>query len=317
MAAGVTLAGLVLVIWLIRSVGLDEVLAGFRAVGPAGFAGILALSCLRYTARSLAWITLIVPPPGRGPVPLRSAVAATIGGDALGNLSFLSLLVSEPAKALYLTRHVPGDEALGALTAENFFYSVSVALVILAGTLTLLATFVLPDAWRIAAWVALALMGTVLALATWLLWKRPGLTTRVTLNPGRWYGRAFARLRTLETITYRGLRASTWRLLLVIGSELAFHALSILESWLILFLLTGDSQWLNAFLFDTLNRVINVVFRVVPLKVGVDEVSASGLADLIGLGSATGLTMALVRKARVLAWVAVGLALTGRRALRR
>jgi hypothetical protein len=316
-AAGVTLAGIVLVIWLVRSVGIDQVVDGFRAVGPAGFAGVLALSFLRFTARSIAWITLIVPPPGHTPVPLRSAIAATLGGDALGNLSFLSLLVSEPAKALYVTRHVPADEALGALTAENFFYSVSVAIVILAGTLTLLGTFVLPDAWRNAAWLALALMGGVLAVATWLAWKRPGVSTRLSFNEHRWYGRALGKVRVLEQIAYRGLRASPWRVLIVVTCELAFHVLSIIESWLILYLLTGSSQWLNAFLFDTLNRVINVVFRVVPLKVGVDEVSASGLADLIGLGSATGLTMALVRKARVLVWAAVGLALTGRRALRR
>jgi len=314
-AALIAVAGLALVVWQIRDVGLDTVWAGFRAVGPLGFAAILTLSFLRYLVRSLAWTTLIVPPPGRPSVPLRSVTAATIGGDALGNLSFLSLLVSEPAKALYLTRHVPAEEALGALTAENFFYSVSVAIVIVAGTVTLLATFVLPDAWRNAAWLALALMGAVLLIATLLAWKRPGLTTRVHLREDRWLGRALARLRALERITYRGLRTSTWRLVTVIGCEVAFHALSIFESWLTLYLLTGSSQWLNAFLFDTLNRIINVVFRLVPLRVGVDEVSASGLADLIGLGSATGLTMALVRKARVLTWVAVGLGVTGRRAL--
>lgn len=316
-AALVAAGGVALVIWQIQVVGLDAVTAGFRAVGPAGFAAILALSGLRYVVRSLAWTTLIVPPAGHHSVPLRSATAATIGGDALGNLSFLSLLISEPAKALYLTRHVPAEESLGALTAENFFYSVSVAIVIVAGTVTLLATFVLPDTWRHAAWLALALMGLVLLVATWLAWKRPGVTTRMTWAGEGRIARLLARLRALELIAYRGLRASPWRLLTVIGCEIAFHAISIVESWLTLYLLTGSSQWLNAFLFDTLNRIINVVFRLVPLRVGVDEVSASGLADLLGLGTATGLTMALVRKARVLAWVAVGLALTGRRALTR
>lgn len=317
LAVVIAVAGVALVVWQIQSVGLDAVVSGFKAVGPAGFAAVLGISFLRYLVRSLAWTTLIVPPPGHSDVPLRSATAATIGGDALGNLSFLSLLVSEPAKALYLTRYVPAEEALGALTAENFFYSVSVAMVILAGTLTLLATIVLPDAWRNAAWLALVLMGTVLLIATWLAWKRPGVASRLRVREGGWLGRALVRVHTLERIAYRGLRAGPWRLTVVIGAEVAFHALSILESWLTLYLLTGSSQWLNAFLFDTLNRIINVVFRLVPLRVGVDEVSASGLADLIGLGSATGLTMALVRKARVLAWVAVGLGLTGRRALAR
>jgi hypothetical protein len=160
-------------------------------------------------------------------------------------------------------------------------------------------------------------MGAVLAVATWLAWKRPGFTSRLPLRDNHWFGRVVGRLQVLERIAYRGLRTSTWRLLVVLGCEVAFHVLSVIESWVVLYLLTGSSQWLNAFLFDTINRVINVVFRLVPLRVGVDEASASGLAEVIGLGSATGLTMALVRKARVLVWVGVGLALTGRRALRR
>lgn len=314
---GVAVAGIALVIWQIQSVGLDAVVDGFNLVGPAGFAAVLALSFLRYTVRSIAWVTLITPPPGHPPVPIRSAIAATIGGDALGNLSFLSLLVSEPAKALYLTRHVPAEEALGALAAENFFYSVSVALVILAGTLTLLATFVLPEAWHTASWMALGLMALVLTGAVWLAWKRPELATRFGATDAHLFGRIIGRVGALERIAYRGLRTSPGRITIVIACQVIFHALSIIESWLTLYLLTGSSQWLNAFLFDTVNRVINVVFRVVPLKVGVDEYSASGLADLIGLTTATGLTMALVRRVRVLTWVAVGLVITGRRAVRR
>ena len=237
---GVAIAGIALVIWQVQSVGLDAVVGGFNLVGPAGFAAILALSFLRYTVRSIAWVTLIAPPPGHSAVPLRSAIAATIGGDALGNLSFLSLLVSEPAKALYLTRHVPAEESLGALAAENFFYSVSVALVILAGTLTLLTTFVLDGEWQAASWIALGLMGLVLAGAVWLAWKRPGLATRFGANDAHLLGRLIGRVGALERIAYRGLRASPGRVAIVISCQVLFHVLSIIESWLTLYLLTGS-----------------------------------------------------------------------------
>jgi hypothetical protein len=316
--AAAAIIGLALVAWQIRSVGLGEVVEGFRAVGPMGFAGVLVLSFLRYTVRSVAWVALMTPPEGRPAVPLRSAIGATIGGDALGNLSFLSLLVSEPAKALYVTSHIPADEALGALAAENFFYSISVALIITAGTLTLLATFVLPEAWHNMAMVSLLLMGVILTAAIWLAWKRPGVTRWLRAHDRSAVGRLVGRLQDLERITYRGLRASPWRLGLVVACQVLFHVLSLLESWWTLHLLTGPTATLlNAFLFDTLNRVINVAFRLVPLRVGVDEVSASELSGLIGLGGATGLTMALVRKLRVLTWVAVGLAYVSRRAVTR
>lgn len=313
-------AGIALLIWQVRLVGLDHIGDGFRAVGWQGFLAILLLSLFRFAARSLAWITLMP-----RPVPIRSATAATISGDALGNLSFLSLLVSEPAKAYYVTRHAPAAEAFAALTAENFFYSVSVAAVILGGTVTLLITFVLPDTFRSVVWISLAVMGAVLATAVWLAHKRPAVTAWMrrssgvlgawaAATPGRRITHFFDRLQGLETQTYSALSASPSRLAVVIACEVAFHVASVTEAWLTLTLLQGSATPLNAFLLDTVNRLINVVFRAVPMRVGVDEVTTSGFAELLGVGSATGLTLALVRKARMLFWAIAGLCLIGRRA---
>jgi hypothetical protein len=312
-------AGLALLVWQVRLVGLDHIGDGFRAVGWRGFLAILLLSLFRFTARSLAWTTLMTRPGSSGKriVPLTSATAATISGDALGNLSFLSLLVSEPAKALYVTRHAPAAEAFAALTAENFFYSVSVAAVILGGTLTLLFTFVLPDTFRFVVWLSLAVMGGVLAMAVWLAHQRPALTSRVRrVLPSARLTHWLDRLQALETQTYDALSASPSRLGVVLTCEVAFHLASVAEAWLTLTLLQGSATLLNAFLLDTVNRLINVVFRAVPMRVGVDEVTTSGFAEMLGLGSASGLTLALVRKARMLVWAGVGLALLGRRAIR-
>jgi len=315
--AAVAVLGLALVIWQIRQTGVAPIVDGFRAVGPWGFAAILLLSGTRFVLRSLAWISLVTPPEGHRHVPLTSAFAATLGGDALGNLSFLSLLVSEPTKALYVTTHVPADEALGALTAENVFYSASVALVITAGAALLLATFVLPEGWSSLVWVALVSMAVILVAAGFLVWQRPGVVSRLPWRPSGRVGRGLERLQDLERITYRCLRAAPMKVLIVAGCQVAFHICSIVESWLTLYLLTGESLWLNAFLFDTLNRIINVVFRVVPLRVGIDEFSASSLASILSLPPAIGLTIALVRKARLLFWVTIGLGVVWRRAFTR
>jgi hypothetical protein len=312
-------AGLALLVWQVRLVGLNLIADGFRAVGWQGFLAILLLSLFRFTARSLAWITLMTRPGSSGKriVPLSSATAATISGDALGNLSFLSLLVSEPAKAFYVTRHAPAGEAFAALTAENFFYSVSVAAVILGGTITLLATFVLPDAFRFMVWVALAVMGGVVAMAIWLAHKRPALTVWVRKVLRGRLTHLLDKLQNLETETYSALSTSRARLGTVLLCEVAFHAASVTEAWLTLTLLQGSASFFNAFLLDTVNRLINVVFRAVPMRVGVDEVTTSGFAEMLGLGSPSGLTLALVRKARMLFWAGVGLALLGRRAIGR
>jgi len=325
-------AGLALLIWQVRIVGLDHIGDGFQAVGWQGFAAILGLSLFRFMARSLAWTTLMTHPgsSGKRRVPLRSATAATISGDALGNLSFLSLLVSEPAKALYVSRQAPAAEAFAALTAENFFYSVSVAAVILGGTITLLATFVLPDTFRFVVWLSLAAMGGVLGVAVWLAHRRPAVTAWarhalpslgawLTPTPGGRITHALDRLQGLESQTYSALSASASRLSMVLACEVAFHLASVAEAWLTLTFLApaGSATLLNAFLLDTVNRLINVVFRAVPMRVGVDEFTTSSFSDMLGLGSPAGVTLALVRKARMLVWAVVGLALLSRRAIRR
>jgi hypothetical protein len=63
------------------------------------------------------------------------------------------------------------------------------------------------------------------------------------------------------------------------------------------------------------NRVVPTVFKVVPLRVGVDEAGTALFTSVLGLGTAAGVTLALVRKARVLVWVIVGLLLLVRRGL--
>ena len=84
--------------------------------------------------------------------------------------------------------------------------------------------------------------------------------------------------------------------------------LSLVEAWFTLWLLTGASLPLAALILDSVNRVVNVVFKMVPLRMGVDEVGAEAVA----LGDRrrdreSGLQLALMRKVRMIVWAGVGL----------
>ena len=66
---------------------------------------------------------------------------------------------------------------------------------------------------------------------------------------------------------------------------------------------------LEAVVLETVNRLITIAFKFVPMRIGVDE-AGSGLAtQVLALTTGVGVTMAIVRKARTLVWAAVGLAL--------
>lgn len=303
--AGLSIAGVALLIWQINLVGgLDTVGAGLSRVG-LGFLLILALAYVRFALRSYAWITLI---PGNAP--LGRATAATISGDALGNLTPLGLAASEPAKAVYLSRNVDATQAFAALTAENFFYSVSVAIYIVLGVVAMLMAFELPDAVRVSGIAALVLMCGVLVAAGWIAWQRPTVLSAVLerfSKAGSQLNALVGRIRDFEVRTYGSTGHAGARLGVLAITEVLFHIVSFFEAWLTLYLLTGASRPLEALILDSVNRVINVVGKMIPMRVGVDEVSAEIVASAIGLAPGVGTTAGLVRKVRMIVWAAVGL----------
>ena len=223
----VSTAGIGLLVWQIRRAGTDAVAGGLAQVGW-GFLALLAFSLARFALRSLAWTTLMGGRPS-----LAAAVGATLAGDAVGNLTPLSLLVSEPVKALYLRDLVPGSRSFAALTAENFFYSVSVAVFIILGTAAMLVAFAVPDELRWAGLVALAAMAAVLAAALWLAWQKPALASAVLERLPLPVGRAFLeRVRRFESSAYGFLRQERQPLSIVLACEAAFHVLSFAEAYL-------------------------------------------------------------------------------------
>jgi hypothetical protein len=57
------------------------------------------------------------------------------------------------------------------------------------------------------------------------------------------------------------------------------------------------------------NRVINVAFKFVPLRAGVDEGGTGQVSKVLGFAKATGVTLAIVRKGRDIFWSSIGVVL--------
>lgn len=308
---GLSVVGVALLIWQVQDAGgVAAVRRGLASVG-AGFAVILLLSFLRFLMRAVAWRALL-----GSPAPLTAALAATISGDALGNITPFGLAASEPAKAFYLGRHLDPHRAFAALAAENFFYSVSVAIYVMAGVVAMFVAFhELPVELRQGGIAAFALMAAILAAAGWIAWRRPTMVSGVMRRlPLRSAGSLADRVSDLETLTYGSAAHENARLGQMAIAETTFHVLSLAESWFVLYLITGgQSLILEALILDSVSRVINVAFKMVPMRLGVDEISSEVVGAAIGLPVGSGLVVALVRKIRMLVWAAVGLMLWTRR----
>ena len=302
-------AGLAILAWTIRRLGVspEDVHRALTNIGP-WFAAILLLSFLRFVLRSYAWVVLT-----GLPIPLRSAVAASISGDALGNVTPLGIVASEPAKALYLRRHADPSFTLAALVAENFFYSVSVALYVIVAAGAMFFFFDLPTTIHTLGLASLAGMATVLAGAAWMAWQKPALLSGLIARvPIKRVAALSGRIGHFERQTYGAGRHNGVALIKVGVCEAGFHVLSLAECWLTFWLLAGVESLIPALVFDGFNRVINVVAKPVPFRVGVEESGTALLATAIGLAGPDGFMLGMVRKIRVVFWAAVGMALWAR-----
>ena len=310
--------GLLLFVYFVRKAGVGEVWEYIRRLG-AGFLIILALSGLRFAVRALAW-TLCFEQTHR--LRFREAFGAYLIGDAAGNVVPLGIVVSEPAKAALVRERVPLVAGLSAIAVENMFYSLSVALFVSAGATALLLSFPLPKALRFASFSILGGVAVILLvgfLAVRQRWKvlSGALDALHAWGVGRrLLGERRERVRAVENRVYGFYERHRARFLSIIALEGVFHLCGVAESFVTLYFITGEPPGLlTAFVLESVNRVINVVFKFVPMRVGVDEAGTGMLTKALQLGTATGVTLAIIRKARMLCWTGVGVALLVKRGL--
>ena len=311
-------AGLAIFWYFVQQAGVAEVARGVRSLGWA-FGLVLVLAGLRFVARTVAWLRCM---PAGHDLRLRDALPAVLAGDTLGNLAPFGVVVGEPAKAVYLAPRAPISRTLPALAVETLFYTLSIVIVLASGAVALLLLTRPPASdWQLGGALLLTLAGLA-GGSHWLIWRRIRLASAavrwiadVGIAPA-FFERAAVRVRDAETRVHRDYPREGPRLLAVAALELSFHVLSIAEAFVVLSFIGGRPPgFMEVFVFEAANRFVNVAFKFVPMRIGVDEAGAALVADLLGFGSATGVTLALARKGRMLVWAAVGVAALAHRGL--
>lgn len=316
------LLGLVLFAYVVRRVGTSVIVANIKSLG-AGFLLVLALSGLRLVVRALAWTRCFEAP---HQLRFRDALSARIMGDALGNLvPFGTMIIGEPAKAVLVRKRVPLLASLSSLAIENIFYSLSVAIFIFAGTIALLLNF--SSALKKPLWYACigALVGVAVIIPLVFLvihrqWKFLSRTAEFL------YGRGIGRkvletrresVRSLESRIYGFYGRNRSRFLPIMLLECCFHLAGVMEAYVVLWFISTEHAptLLMAFILESVNRMITVVFKFMPLRVGIGESASEQFAKILGFTLGKGATLEIIRKIRDLCWTTLGFALLLRRGL--
>ena len=317
--AVLTVLGVALFAYFVYSVGLQEIFDGIVHIGFGGFALILLIYFTRIACRATSW-RLSVSEPYK--LNFSDTLPAVIIGEALSSLIPLGILVSGTSKAVAVRSRVPMVVGLSSVATENLFYSLVTGLFVTFGAFAFLRNFELPGVWiltidaLIFLVLFLILFGVAMVVRQWHIlsslcnWFYNRHFFRGILENGR------GQVRLFEDLIYGFYRQNPRRFLPIFAIQIVFHALGVTE---VLFILSRISDAIpslyNSYLLESVSRVITIVFKLVPFLIGVDEAGAQFVAETLALGAGIGVTLAIIRKGRILFWTAVGMILIVRREL--
>ncbi len=303
----VAIIGIAVLIFTVRRVGWSEVVSGVASVGW-WFILVVVLGASRMACRARAWIICA----DDANLRFRDAFGAMLAADALGNLTPLGLLASEPTKIMLTRSRISTVTSVASVTTENAFYTASVAVVLLAGTWFFFQRADVPPALEQLAEVIVMAIVIAVVFSVWLSRSQPALLSRFAPLITRLAGRAAVPAEAIREVESRIYGVLGWRMgrLARIGSwEALFHVAAVAEVWLVLRLLPGaaDATLVDAFLLESAGRFVTIAFKFIPYRLGIDEAGSGAVAQVIGMGPAAGVTLALVRRLRIMVLNVFGL----------
>lgn len=315
-----TAAGAALFAYFVYSVGASEILAQVERFGVVGFAVLLALYFLRMCARAAAWKLSVYEP---YTISLRKTIPAVIIGEAMSSMIPLGILISGTAKAVAVRKRLPLVVGLSSVATENLFYSIVTSIFLILGAYTFLRSFNLEEGWAITIDVLIAIIFLILIFLITMIVRQWHFASEICewiyemgyLRGALEHGRLQVRL--FENFIYGFYRRYPRLFMPICLLEAAYHVLGIVETWFILSRISPAVTTLaSSFLLESVSRLITIVFKLVPFLIGVDEAGAKFVGETLAMGAGVGVTLAIIRKGRILFWTAIGLVLIITRGLR-
>lgn len=305
------LLGLAILVFVIYRIGYQNILDTLSRVG-LGFFVIVALNLTRHMLRA-ASMYLAVAPEHRT-FKYRSAVAARFGGEAVNFFSFAGPFLGDATKAVLLRKNLPLTHGASAVIIDNILYYVSVILVVLSGVAALLFAYgssgsamsnvllaIVVAAVLIFAGISLAILYRVTPLTHAIdFLERRNLAPKFLVKKRR-------NILDVENNVFQFYHNRRGDFFKVFGISLSVHAISVTEVFMALRFLGYESFIANAFIIESLTKVINATFSFIPGTIGVYEGGNGIILQTLGYTAAVGVALALVRRGAILFSTTIGL----------
>jgi hypothetical protein len=232
--------------------------------------------------------------------------------DGIGQLGIAGKVLGEATRISLLRRAVPLSNALSAGAIDGALHSFTAVLVAVSGITTTLLLAPLPSTWRVYALLLVAVLVSVMILAAMAVISRWPLIGNATRAIGRlprlrnWVRGKQPIIDSAEhnLLTFHDEAPDAfWATLMF---NLLWHALAVLEVYVILRFMGARIAVGGAFIVEGLTKVINLLGALNPGNFGTYEAGNMVIAKMFGVTGTAGLTLALCRRARIVFWAALG-----------
>lgn len=237
---------------------------------------------------------------------------AQLASDAAGQLGVAGKLLGEGIRVSLSSPAVPLASGISACAIDGGLHTLTAAGVTVLGIAATLVVAPLSGVWRVYGSLLSAVLVALVILASVAVARRWRLMGNAARAIGRlpwlhnWMSGKLATIDTAEhnLLTFhREAPAGFWASL---SLNVLWHALAVLEVYLILRFMGAKIAVVGALVFEGLTKVINLVGALNPGNLGTYEGGNMLIAKMFGVTGTAGLTLALCRRVRAVFWAGVG-----------
>jgi uncharacterized protein (TIRG00374 family) len=304
-------AVLAILIWYL---GPSHILDLLRRIGWSAIP-ILSLGVAHHAVRAVALRACVLTP---GLVRYGDALAIRLSGEAINSLTFTGPVLAEPARAWLLERRgLTLREGFAVTITETLIYAFVTAAMSIVGLLYLVQRFAAEQV------IARIAIGTACVLVAFLVASAIAIRRRSYLiggviaglmKIGMLRGRLpdIAAIHRMEDIMFAVLRERPGRFARIVLVDLVAQACLVLELFWLMRALQLETPLSYPIVIEAATKIGGVASLLVPMQVGTAEGTYALVFTVLGLPAASGVALALIRRARSLIIAAVGLAVLGR-----
>ena len=307
------LLGFGLLALLLQRTEIDAVLSGAQRLGWAGFAAVLALYAVNHVTDVWSW-QLTLPRAGTGVGWTARLYAIRMIGEAYNNITPMASVGGEPVKAWLLKRGhgVSWRDSGAALVLVKTTNLLGLFVFVAVGCVLVMGRAELSSTHKALAAASLAVL--TLFLVVFFLMQRWKLSTFTATRIGRTrlgarLSAALIALQDLDLIFARYYTEHRRELLWSTLAGLANWVIGVGEVWLVCQLIGHPVGWTDAWIIESMTQLVRTMTFFIPAALGSQDGALMLTTGVLTGHAGLGLSIALVRRAREVVWIALSLGL--------